>query len=72
MQHIVRPLRFSLALALAPLFDRFIDAIQQQLKLANRRDAFGVYLIILGTVTSVLVFGSVRMFGGPTAFARAA
>eukprot|EP00884_Botryococcus_braunii_P009355 jgi/Botrbrau1/18420/Bobra.0072s0012.1 len=70
MQHIVRPLRFSLALAMAPLFDKFIDAIQTHFKFSNRRDAFGVYLVILGTLTSVLVFGSIRVFGGPHAFAR--
>lgn len=70
MQHIVRPLRFSVALAMAPLFDKFIDNIQTHFNFSNRRDAFGVYLVILGTLTSVLVFGSIRIFGGPNAFAR--
>lgn len=61
-----------MALAMAPLFDKFIDAIQERFQFSNRRDAFGVYLAVLGTLTSVLVFGSIRVFGGPSAFARTA
>lgn len=70
VQNFVRPLRFSVALAMAPLFDRFITGVQSRLG-CSRHNAFGVYLFILGSVTSIAVFGSIRVFGGPLAFARA-
>ena len=69
IQNFVRPLRFSLALALAPVFERFLSTISRSTKL-SKRNAFGIYLFILGSVTSTLVFGSIYIFAGPLAYAR--
>ncbi|CAL5227487.1 g10466 [Coccomyxa viridis] len=69
LQNFVRPLRFSLAIALAPVFERFLNAISSATGLSKSK-AFGVYLFILGTVTSTLVFGSIFVFAGPLAYAR--
>jgi len=68
-QNFVRPLRFSAALALAPAFDKFIDFLSTKLKI-TRPQAFGVYLFILGTATSALVFGGIFLACGPAAYAR--
>lgn len=68
-QNFIRPLRFSAAIALAPAFDRFIDGIAARLNL-TRPKAFGVYLALLGTATSALVFGGIFVACGPAAFAR--
>ena len=65
VQNFVRPLRFALAVSLAPLFDNFLDALPM-----SRRNAFGVYLLLLGSFTSICVFGSIAMMAGPQAFAR--
>ena len=69
LQNFVRPLRFSLALLLAPAFDKFMNMLSLRLHI-SKRNAFGIYLFILGTMTSVLVFGSIRTFAGPLAYAR--
>lgn len=68
-QHFVRPLRFSLALFMAPVFDKFINFVQHRGKL-KRQNAFGVYLFLLGSITSISVFGSIRLLAGALAFAR--
>ena len=68
-QHFIRPLRFSLALAMSPAFDRFINWVQQQTQW-KRQNAFAVYLFLLGSVTCITVFGSIRLFAGPLAFAK--
>ncbi|KAK9916626.1 hypothetical protein WJX75_005064 [Coccomyxa subellipsoidea] len=70
IQNFVRPLRFSVALAMAPLFEKGISTISRTTGF-SRRNAFGVYLFILGSVTSILVFGSIFVFAGPLAYARA-
>ena len=67
-QHFIRPLRFSLALAMAPVFDKFINFVQHKTQF-KRQNAFAVYLCLLGSVTSICVFGSIRLFAGPMAFA---
>lgn len=69
LQNFVRPLRFSLAIALAPLFERFLNTISSATGLSKPK-AFGVYLFLLGTITSTLVFGSIFVFAGPLAYAR--
>ena len=69
IQNFVRPLRFSVALAMAPLFEKGISAISRATGF-SRRNAFGVYLFILGSVTSILVFGSIFVFAGTLAYAR--
>jgi len=55
-QNFVRPLRFSLALAMAPAFDRFVDFLAAKLRI-SRPKAFAVYIALLGITTSTLVFG---------------
>lgn len=65
----MRPLRFSLAVAIAPIFDRFISWTQKTTGW-SRRNAFGAFLFLLGSLTSLLVFGSIAVFAGPIAFAR--
>ena len=67
-QHFIRPLRFSLALFMSPLFDRFINWVQHRTRF-KRQNAFAVYLFLLGSITSISVFGSIRFFAGPLAFA---
>ena len=69
-QHFIRPLRFSLALFMSPVFDKFINWVQQRTQF-KRQNAFAVYLFLLGSITSVGVFGSIRLFAGPLAFASA-
>lgn len=68
-QNFIRPLRFSLALAMAPAFDRFVDFLAEKLRI-SRPKAFGVYIAILGVTTSTLVFGGIFLAAGPQAFAR--
>lgn len=69
LQHFLRPLRFTLSLAMAPFFDGIINFLQRKTGW-KKRNAFGLYLAMFGTVTSVLVFGSIGIFAGPAAFAR--
>ena len=59
----------SLALAMAPAFDRFIDFLSAKLRI-SRPKAFGVYIAILGITTSTLVFGGIFLACGPAAYAR--
>ena len=68
-QNFLRPLRFSLALTLAPAFNSIISYLEASFRLP-RRQAFGLYVFLLGVVTSTLTFGSVFLFCGPAAFAR--
>lgn len=67
MQNFVRPFRFALAVSMAPLFDKFMDSMPM-----SKKKAFAVYLVLLGTITSLCVFGSIAAFAGPQAFSRAA
>lgn len=67
----IRPFRFGIAVAMAPVFDRLLDRVQSLLSLKTKRAAFGVYVAALGIVTCVLTFGSIGLFAGPQAFARA-
>jgi len=52
------------------VFDKFINWVQQRTQF-KRQNAFAVYLFLLGSITSVSVFGSIRLFAGPLAFASA-
>lgn len=69
--HSIRPFRFGIAVAMAPVFDQLLDRIQTLLSLKTKRAAFGVYVAALGIVTCVVTFGSIGLFAGPQAFARA-
>ena len=51
MQNFARPLRISLAIALAPACDRLIDGIAARTGLATRW-AFGLLLVVIACVTS--------------------
>jgi hypothetical protein len=69
LQHFLRPLRFTLSLAMAPFFDGILNFLQRKTGW-KKRNAFGLYLFMFGTVTSAMVFGSIYLFAGPAAFAR--
>ena len=68
-QNFVRPLRLSAALAMAPLFDKFITTVEKRAGM-SRGAAFGVYIALLGLTTCTLVFGSIFLACGPGAYAR--
>ncbi|KXZ42942.1 hypothetical protein GPECTOR_110g235 [Gonium pectorale] len=63
MQNIVRPLRFSLAIALAPVFERIILWISARTGL-DKKWAFGLYLTAFAATTCVVLFGSLYLLGG--------
>lgn len=69
LQHFLRPFRLTIALGMAPAFDRILTFIQNRTGW-NKRNAFGLYLACFGTLTSLFVFGSIYLFAGPMAFAR--
>lgn len=71
LQNFVRPLRFALAVSLAPVFDGIINSIQR-ITGGSRQKAFAVSLVLLGTITASLVFGSIFIFAGPMAFSTKA
>jgi hypothetical protein len=58
-----RPLRLSLALALAPAFDRGITTISERLRV-SKGAAFGIFLACMAVVTSSCLFGALFVFGG--------
>jgi hypothetical protein len=63
LQNFARPLRLSLALALAPAFDRAITAVGEKLNI-KKGAAFGVFLFCMAVVTSSTLFGSLYLLGG--------
>ncbi|GIL80961.1 hypothetical protein Vretimale_9331 [Volvox reticuliferus] len=63
MQNFVRPLRFSLAIALAPIFEKLIQWISQKTGLSTRW-AFGLYLTCFALLTAALIFGTLYVLGG--------
>lgn len=63
MQNFARPLRISLALAMAPAFDRAITRIGTTLGI-EKRWAFGLFLLCMGTTTATIMFGSLYLLGG--------
>ncbi|KAI8475692.1 MAG: hypothetical protein J3K34DRAFT_517126 [Monoraphidium minutum] len=63
LQNFARPLRLSLALALAPAFDRGITSIGQRLKI-SKGAAFGIFLFCMAVFTSTALFGSLYLLGG--------
>jgi hypothetical protein len=63
LQNFARPLRISLALALAPAFDKAITRIGEKLHI-DKKWAFGIFLLCMGVVTSVTLFGTIYLLGG--------
>jgi hypothetical protein len=63
MQNFARPLRISIALAMAPAFDLAITRIGQILKI-DKKWAFGVFLLCMGVLTSTVLFGTIFLLGG--------
>jgi hypothetical protein len=63
IQNIIRPLRFSLAIALAPLFDRAIDGIGKRLGI-TKKWAFGVMIFLIGAGTTVSLGSALYLLGG--------
>eukprot|EP00208_Stichococcus_sp_RCC1054_P002796 CAMPEP_0206139412 /NCGR_PEP_ID=MMETSP1473-20131121/5911_1 /ASSEMBLY_ACC=CAM_ASM_001109 /TAXON_ID=1461547 /ORGANISM="Stichococcus sp, Strain RCC1054" /LENGTH=212 /DNA_ID=CAMNT_0053533197 /DNA_START=203 /DNA_END=842 /DNA_ORIENTATION=+ len=66
IQNFIRPFRFALAVSMAPVFDKLVNAVQRSLG-GSRQKAFAACIALLGVVTSVLVFGSIYIFAGPLA-----
>lgn len=71
IQNFIRPLRFALAVAMAPAFDGFMNFVQRRFQ-CRRQTAFAVYIALLGITTTVSVFGSIYVFAGPLAYSRMA
>jgi hypothetical protein len=69
IQNFVRPLRFALAVAMAPVFDGFMNFVQNRFG-CRKQTAFAVYIALLGVTTTALVFGSIYAFAGPLAYSR--
>jgi hypothetical protein len=63
LQNFARPLRISLALALAPAFDKAITALGEKLRI-DKKWAFGIFLVCMGIVTSATLFGTIYLLGG--------
>jgi hypothetical protein len=63
LQNFARPLRISLALALAPAFDKAITGLGEKLNI-DKKWAFGIFLLCMGVVTSVTLFGTIYLLGG--------
>lgn len=63
MQNFARPLRLSLALALAPAFDKAITNIGLKLNI-DKKWAFGIFLLGMAIVTSTTLFGTIYLLGG--------
>ncbi|KAG2435441.1 hypothetical protein HYH02_011941 [Chlamydomonas schloesseri] len=63
VQNFLRPLRFSLAIALAPFFERLILWISGKTGL-DKKLAFGLYLFCFAITTCVVLFGSLYLLGG--------
>jgi hypothetical protein len=63
IQNFARPLRFSLAIALAPFFDRVISGISHRTRL-GKQWAFGILLLCMAVVTTSTLFGTLWALGG--------
>jgi hypothetical protein len=63
MQNFARPLRISLALALAPAFDKIINLIAEKTGFAKKW-AFGLLIVAIGITTSTTLFGTIYLLGG--------
>lgn len=63
MQNFARPLRLSLALALAPAFDKAIGQISHKVGV-NKNWAFGMFLGGMALLTTTVLFGSIYLLGG--------
>lgn len=63
VQNFARPLRISLALALAPAFDAAITRLGAALRV-DKRWAFGIFLLCMGLLTSATLFGTIWALGG--------
>ncbi|WIA15561.1 hypothetical protein OEZ85_002191 [Tetradesmus obliquus] len=63
LQNFARPLRISLALALAPAFDKAITGLGERLGI-DKKWAFGIFLVCMGAVTTVTLFGTIYLLGG--------
>jgi hypothetical protein len=63
VQNFARPLRISLALALAPAFDKAIDRVAAVLGI-DKRWAFGLFILCMGICTSSILFGTLYLLGG--------
>lgn len=63
VQNFVRPLRISLALALAPAFDKAITQLGEKLNIPKGW-AFGIFIVSIGIITSSILFSTIYLLGG--------
>eukprot|EP00878_Enallax_costatus_P004200 GHUV01004430.1.p1 GENE.GHUV01004430.1~~GHUV01004430.1.p1 ORF type:complete len:219 (+),score=52.32 GHUV01004430.1:219-875(+) len=63
MQNFARPLRISLALAMAPAFDKAITTIGVKLNI-DKKWAFGIFLLGMAAITTTTLFGTIYLLGG--------
>jgi len=63
IQNFVRPLRFALAMAMAPAFDKVINWLSDKLRI-GKVQAFGVLLFALAVTTTTCLFSAIYLFGG--------
>lgn len=64
--NVVRPLRFTAAMALTPIFNKLLGMIQSRFGL-SKRNAFGAYLLCMGTLSTVGMLGGISLaVGFPT------
>lgn len=63
MQNFARPFRFSLAVALAPVFDKALERIASRLSI-KKGWAFGIVLLLIGVCTTSIMGGALWLLGG--------
>jgi hypothetical protein len=63
LQNFARPLRLSLAIALAPAFDRAIQATADRFGVTKGK-GFGIFLAGMAIVTSATMFSALYLLGG--------
>eukprot|EP01023_Acetabularia_acetabulum_P016140 TRINITY_DN17969_c0_g2_i2.p1 TRINITY_DN17969_c0_g2~~TRINITY_DN17969_c0_g2_i2.p1 ORF type:complete len:220 (-),score=16.13 TRINITY_DN17969_c0_g2_i2:219-878(-) len=63
LNNIIRPIRFTVAIALTPFVNQIIISTQQRLKI-GRPLAFTIVMVLMGLITTVGLFGSIWILGG--------
>jgi len=53
--NLLRPIRASIAIAISPLFEKFVNFLQKRLKV-GRRAAFGVTVLLVNVIGSITYF----------------
>ncbi len=59
----LRPIRLSIALAAAPIFNTFLDKVQTRTGV-SRAAAFGILLAMIAVGSCIVIFGTIALLGG--------